>query len=455
MIDRRRILPSIDALLKDPTVQSWIDQFGRETVKSSLRRAVAMVREGRAWEGAEDSTNLLVAAAADLATRFTPALTSVINGTGVVLHTNLGRAPLAQEAIEGQRAASGYGNVELSLETGIRGSRYDHCTDLVCELTGAEAALVTNNNAAAVSLVVNEFARGQEALISRGELVEIGGSFRIPDVITRSGATLREVGTTNRTRTEDFASALGEASGLILRVHPSNYRIEGFVERPPLDQLVRLASEAGVPLVHDVGSGLLSEDFLPGFPKEPTVLASLAAGVGLVTWSGDKLLGGPQAGIIAGASELVERLKANPLLRAFRVDKTTLAALEVTLMLHRDPALARRRVPTLRMLTESAESVEARARGARPAVADPNVEVTVERTRAIVGGGAFPGFELASAGWVVRGVDPERLASAARAGRPPMLGRIDDGAFVIDLRAVVPGEETVAAQRLSDALEQL
>lgn len=439
----------MDSLLADPGVDALVDRYGRETVKRSLRNAVDRARRATDGNGARDPASLLAAAEDDLVTRARPSLTSVINGTGVVLHTNLGRAPLAPEAIAAQTRAAGYGNVELSLETGARGSRYDHCAELICELTGAEAAVVTNNNAAAVSLVVNELAREREVLVSRGELVEIGGTFRIPDVITRSGSRLREVGTTNRTRVGDYASALGAESGLILRVHPSNYRVEGFVERPTVEDLAALAASANVAFAHDVGSGLLSKELLPGFPEEPTVRGSLRGGAGLVTFSGDKLLGGPQAGIIAGASDLVKRLKGNPLLRAFRVDKTTLAALEATLMLYRDPELASRRIPTLRMLRESLVSVESRARTALPHVSAAGVEIEVARTGAVVGGGAFPGFEVESAAWVVKGVDPEPLALAARRQARPLLGRIVDGAFTIDLRTIAAGDETEAARILS------
>ncbi|MCG8467389.1 MAG: L-seryl-tRNA(Sec) selenium transferase [Gemmatimonadetes bacterium] len=451
MTDPRRGLPSMDALLREPPVPGWIERFGRETVKASLARALAAARAERGMNGSGETSRLLASAEADLAARARSSLVTVLNGTGVVLHTNLGRAPLAEEAIRAQTRAAGYGNVELSLESGERGSRYDHCAALICELTGAEAAIVTNNNAAAVSLVVNELARDREVLVSRGELVEIGGSFRIPDVIARSGARLREVGTTNRTRATDYEAAIGGAVGLVLRVHPSNYRVEGFAARPTVADLATVAAGAGVPLAHDVGSGLLRPDLLPGFPEEPSVVGSLDAGADLVTWSGDKLLGGPQAGLIAGRAELVERLRRNPLLRAYRVDKTTLAALEATLMLYRDPDLAARRVPTLRMLRESADSVERRARAACPDVPPP-FEIDVERTRSVVGGGSFPGFELESAAWVIRGGHAARLAHRARSAVRPLLGRIAEDAFAVDLRTIAPGDETATAEVLIASL---
>ena len=318
------------------------------------------------------------------------------------------------------------------------------------------AAIIANNNAAAVALVVNELARGREVLVSRGELVEIGGTFRIPDVVGRSGGRLREVGTTNRTRVSDYAAAVNESTGLILRVHPSNYRVEGFSARPSLEALVSLARERGIPLAHDLGSGLLDADLLPGFPEEPTARGSLAAGVDLATWSGDKLLGGPQAGIIAGDAALIERLRGNPLLRAFRVDKTTLAALEATLMLYRDPELAARRVPALRMLREPVEAVQARAAAALPEP-PPRSGARVEMvpTEAMVGGGAFPGFAISSVGWAVTRVDVERLAAECRAGPLPLIGRIERAEFIVDVRTL-PGEEAArAAEVLSAALARL
>ncbi|WP_419941805.1 L-seryl-tRNA(Sec) selenium transferase [Candidatus Palauibacter sp.] len=403
--------------------------------------------------GRDRLVEILGAAEDDLAARARPSLQSALNGTGVVLHTNLGRAPLAEEARRAQAEAAGYGNVEFALETGRRGSRYDHCADLLCELTGAGAAIVANNNAAAVALVVNELARDREVLVSRGELVEIGGSFRIPDVVARSGGRLREVGTTNRTRVADYEAAIGEGTGLILRVHPSNYRVEGFAARPPLETLAALARDRGIPLAHDLGSGLLDADLLPGFPPGPTVRGSLAAGVDLATWSGDKLLGGPQAGIIAGDPLLVSRFRGNPLLRAFRVDKTTLAALEATLMLYRDPDLAARRIPALRMLREPVEAVEARAAAVRFEVpAGSGARVDVGRTEAMVGGGAFPGFAIPSAGWIVTGVDVDRLAAACRAGDPPLIGRIERAAFMVDVRTLPGGDAARAADVLRRAL---
>lgn len=455
--DPRRRLPSVDALLDRPEVEPWLDRYGRSPVRSALREALELGRSAPPAGEEEEIARALLESAEDILSRmFRPSLRPVLNGTGVVLHTNLGRAVLAPEAIAAQRRAAGYGNVELDLASGSRGSRYDHCVSLLRELTGAEEALVVNNNAAAVALVVNEFANGTEVVVSRGELVEIGGSFRMPDVVTRSGGILREVGTTNRTRIEDYEGA-ARGAGLLLRVHPSNYRVEGFAERPRLEDLVGLARRAAVPLAHDVGSGLLCPELLPGFPYEPTVMGSVAAGTGLVTFSGDKLLGGPQAGLIVGRAELVRRLRRNPLLRAFRVDKTTLAALEATLSLHRDPAVAATRIPTIRMLRESAEGVRSRAREAAeavPAAPPAGVEWSTEATRAVVGGGSFPGFELESAGWIISGLDADMLAGACRAADPALIGRIEEGCFVVDMRTIPPGDEPLAAAILAAAVDE-
>ena len=449
MSDPRRELPSMDALLAEPEARAWGERVGRETVKRALRHAL---EEARRTGGPHGTEPLWRRASEELDRLARPSLRRVLNGTGVVLHTNLGRAPLAAEAVEAQRRAAAYGNVEFSLDRGERSSRYHHCASLVCELTGAEGALVTNNNAAAVSLVVNELAGGREVVVSRGELVEIGGSFRIPDVVARSGARLREVGTTNRTRARDYAEAVSGDTGLLLRVHPSNYRVEGFAGRPDLEEIVAVGAEADVPLAHDVGSGLLDADLLPGFPPEPAVRDSIAAGADLVTWSGDKLLGGPQAGLIAGRAELIDRLRRSPLLRAFRVDKTTLAALEATLMLHRDPETARRRIPALRMLTESLDAVEKRAAGAlERAMTGHGVPVELSSLRAVVGGGAFPGFELDSAGWVVRAPSAEALARACCESDPPLVGRIEKGVFVVDARTLEAEEIDAAAEVLARA----
>jgi len=455
--DPRRRLPAVDRLLELPGPSAWMARRGRDEVVRALRAGLDRVRAelstGSPGPGVP-MERILAAAEVWLEARIRPSLDRVLNGTGVVLHTNLGRAPLAAAALEAmERVGRGYSNLEYDLETGERGSRYEHCTALLRELTGAEAALVVNNNAAAVALTVNEMATGGEVVVSRGELVEIGGSFRVPDIVARAGARLREVGTTNRTRVEDYRRALGPDTGLILKVHPSNYRVEGFVENVELAELVALGRTGGVPVAHDLGSGLLRPELLAGFPAEPTPGASLEAGADLVTWSGDKLLGGPQAGVIVGRREAVDRLRGNPLLRAFRVDRTTLAALEATLRLYRDPVGAVREIPALRMLAEEVASVRERARGALEGFDAPgSARVELRDVTSLVGGGSFPGFELPSAGWEVSGVDADAVDAACRHARPPLVGRVREGTFRVDFRTILPGEESLARDVLAAAL---
>lgn len=454
--DPRRDLPPVDRLLGDERAAAWIERWGRAPVKRAVRDVLDRARArigGGELEGAPEAGRLLDAVAERLRRADRPSLRPVLNATGVVLHTNLGRAPLADEAVEAVgRIGGGYSNLEFDLEEGGRGSRHRHAAELLCELTGAGGAQVVNNNAAAVSLAVNELASGGEVVVSRGEMVEIGGSFRIPDVVERSGGVLRGVGTTNRTRPGDYRAALNERTGMLLKVHPANYRVEGFTETTDLEELVHLGREAGVPVVHDLGSGLLHPDLLGGFPEEPTPSASLEAGADLVTWSGDKLLGGPQAGILAGRPDLLDRLRRNPLLRALRVDKTTLAALEATLRLYRDPATAAERVPALRMLTESAADVRSRARRTLEAAELPRrLEVRVEAMEAVVGGGAYPGHRIASAGWAVGGHPAGRLDAACRTGEPPLVGRVRDDELRLDFRTLRRGREGEAAAALARA----
>jgi L-seryl-tRNA(Ser) seleniumtransferase len=447
----------MDSLLREQEVAGWESRYGREPVKVALRAALDAARSG-VGSGDADSvavSGLLDGARAVLERLFEPSLQRVINGTGVILHTNLGRAPLAPEAVSAMAVALGYSNLEFDLAAGGRGSRHDHCARLLCDLTGAASALVVNNNAAAVALAVNELALDREVIVSRGELVEIGGSFRIPDVVARSGARLVEVGTTNRTRESDYRKGIGPETGLILKVHPSNYRLEGFVESVPVEDLVRLGREAGVPVVHDLGSGLLEPSLLHGYPEEPGVRPSLEAGADLVTWSGDKLLGGPQAGVVLGTGAMIARLRANPLLRAFRVDKLTLAALEATLLLYRDPGVAASRVPALRMLREPADAVEGRATRALPGAESMSATVQVRPVQSLVGGGSFPGHRIASAGWRVSGVAADELEEACRSGRPPLIGRVEEGAFWIDFRTIEPGEEGLVAELLVTAITRL
>jgi L-seryl-tRNA(Ser) seleniumtransferase len=456
--DPRRSLPSVDRLLEHPVAAERIRSRGRAPVVDALRRALEAARTTLATQAGEGRgpgvEELLTAAWAELDSRSRPSLRRVLNGTGVVLHTNLGRSPLSATAAAAVlEIAVGYSNLEYDLDRGQRGDRFAHCVSLLCDLTGAEAAMVVNNNAAAVALVINELAAGREVVVSRGELVEIGGSFRLPDVVMRSGGRLREVGTTNRTRAADVRAAIGPDTGILLKVHPSNYKQEGFVSEVGLHELVSIGRETGVPVVHDLGSGLLLPSALPGFPPEPSPADSVREGADVVTWSGDKLLGGPQAGIIHGSAELMARLRANPLSRAVRVDKLGLAALEVTLRAYTDPETAVTHVPVLTMLTEPAAAVRARAEAALEHVAAAvRHAVGVRSLDSLVGGGAYPGWSIDSAGWAVDG-SASRLDAALRAHSPPLIGRSEEGAFLVDFRTILPGTESEVAAAVSTILE--
>ena len=417
-----RDLPSVDELARGAD-----DPLAVDVARAVLARAREEIRAGmEPGDLAERLTSELEAARR-------PSLRRVLNATGVIVHTNLGRAPLAEEAIARVHdVARGYSNLELDLDDGARGSRQDHLASLVRRLTGAEASLVVNNNAAAVLLALAALAEGREVIVSRGELVEIGDGFRIPDVLARSGARLVEVGTTNRTRAADYERAIGPDTALLLRVHQSNFRLVGFTELPQLEHVAAVAHAHGLPLVDDLGSGALGD--LPG---EPSARESLAAGADLVCFSGDKLLGGPQAGIVAGRADLVERLRRHPLQRALRVDKLTLAALEGTLLLHLD---APGRIPVLHMLAEDASSVRTRAERLATLTGG-----SVEETVARVGGGALPLSELPSFACAL----DESLAAPLRAGEPPVIGIVRDGKLLLDCRTLADDEldEVAAAVR--------
>jgi L-seryl-tRNA(Ser) seleniumtransferase len=360
----------------------------------------------------------------------------VINATGVIVHTNLGRAPLAGDALERVAAvAAGYSNLEYDVGEGARGSRQDHVAPILRRLTGAEAALVVNNNAGALLLALAALAEGSEVLVSRGELIEIGDGFRIPDVLARSGARLREVGTTNRTRAADYERAVGPETALLLRVHQSNFRVVGFTEQPRLEELVRIGRAHAIPVVDDLGSGVLVE--LEG---EPSARDALSAGADLVCFSGDKLLGGPQAGIVVGRADLLDKLRRHPLQRALRADKLTLAALEATLALYLDPKRAAREIPVLRMLGEPLEAVRTRADRLAELVGG-EVEQTVGR----VGGGALPLAELPSFACAVE----EELAAPLRDGEPPVIGILRDGRLLLDCRTLSDEEVDEVAARIA------
>jgi len=422
-----RTLPSVDRLVADPRLADCSHALVVAAARVVLERARVAIREGH------DPGDLVEATLTELAVAARPSLRRVLNASGVLIHTNLGRAPLAQAALDRiVEVGGGYSNLEYDLEAGARGSRQDHLTALLREIIGGEASLVVNNNAAAVMLALAALAEGREVLVSRGELIEIGDGFRIPDVLARSGARLVEVGTTNRTRAADYERAIGPSTALILRVHQANFRVVGFTEQPALGELAAIAKKAGLPLVDDLGSGALT-----AIGDESTAAASLAAGTDLVCFSGDKLLGGPQAGILVGRADLIERLRRHPLQRALRADKLTLAALEGTLALALDPERARAEIPVLRMLDEPIASVLARAERLAGLVGGE-----VEETVARAGGGALPLAELQSYACAVE----EELFDPLRFGEPPVVGIVRDGRLLLDVRALADGEiDEVAA----------
>jgi L-seryl-tRNA(Ser) seleniumtransferase len=420
-----RDLPSVDELARVAG-----DPLAVDAARAVLARAREEIQAGA------DPGDLAARVQDELAAARRPSLRRVLNATGVIVHTNLGRAPLPPFALEhAARVSAGYSNLEYDLAEGARGSRQDHVAAILRRLTGAEAAIVVNNNAAAVLLALAALAEGREVIVSRGELIEIGDGFRIPDVLARSGARLVEVGTTNRTRAADYEHAVGAETALLLRVHPSNFRVVGFSERPALKELAALARRTGLPLLDDLGSGALVE-----VADEPTARAALADGADLVCFSGDKLLGGPQAGIVAGRADLVERLRRHPLHRALRIDKLSLAALEGTLLLYLEPGRALREVPVLRMLHEDASGVRRRAERLAGATGGE-----VEETVARAGGGALPLAELPSFACAVE----ERLAAPLRAHEPPVLGIVRDGRLLLDCRTLTDAEadEVAAAVR--------
>ena len=419
-----RDLPSVDELARGVD-----DPLAVEAARDVLAWAREEIRAGA------DPGDLEARVRESLLTVRAPSLRRVLNATGVIVHTNLGRAPLAAEALaQVVETARGYSNLELDLRDGVRGSRQDHVAPILRRLTGAEAAIVVNNNAAALLLALAALAEDREVIVSRGELIEIGDGFRIPDVLARSGARLVEVGTTNRTRARDYEEAVGPQTSLLLRVHQSNFRVVGFTELPQLADLAAVARRHGVPLLDDLGSGVLAENGLSQGEPEPSARESLAAGADLVCFSGDKLLGGPQAGIVVGRAELVEKLRRHPLHRAVRADKLTLAALEGTLRVYLD---APERIPVLRMLGEDVTAVRARAERLA-ALAGGSVEETVGR----VGGGALPLAELPSFACAVE----ESLAGPLRAGEPPVVGIVRDGRLLLDCRTLADGEvDEVAA----------
>jgi L-seryl-tRNA(Ser) seleniumtransferase len=455
-----RNLPSVNQLLEAPALQALAGDHAHERVAAAVRAELDDIR-GRLKQGESlDGTTALDAVAARvaqrLATDYRPKLQTVINATGIVLHTNLGRAPVAESAARAAfDAAGGYLNLELDLATGKRSSRQDAVRDWLVRLTGAESATAVNNCAAATVIALRALAAGKEVIVSRGQLIEIGGSFRIPEIMAVSGATLREVGTTNVTRVGDYEKAIGPNTGLLMRVHTSNYRVSGFTKAASLEELVALGKKHNLPVVDDVGSGALVDFARFGFAGEPVVRQSVAAGADLALFSGDKLLGGPQAGIIVGKKALVQKIERDPLMRAFRLDKMTLAALEATLRLYLNEERALRDVPVLRMLGTPQKELRPRAEALAARLREiPGVAAKVREAVAFVGGGSLPEQEMKSAVVALTAADVSDadLASRLRTGTPAVMGRVQRGKLLLDVRTVFAEQETDLVEAVRKAV---
>lgn len=449
MTDPRRKLPSVDAVLAHPGVAALLPGHPRPLVVSAIR---GVLEDARAAGGAEPPEGWSSAIERRLTRTSAPSFQPVINATGVVLHTNLGRAPLAAPAIEAlTRLGAGYSTLEYDAGAGARGSRHLHCRDLLVELTGAEDALVVNNAAGGLLLALSALGRNGEAVVSRGELVEIGGAFRIPDVMARSGAQLVEVGTTNRTHLDDYARAVGHKTRVLLKVHRSNFKVSGFTADVPAGEVAQLAHASGAAAVYDLGSGLLLDLAPWGLSGEPLVREAVASGVDLVVFSGDKLLGGPQAGILVGTRAVIEACRKDPIARAVRADKLTLAALEATLRLYREPEKARQDIPVLRMLTKSLDEVRREGESLGKEIGS---EASLVPGESEVGGGSFPGITLKT--WLVQITSPhsaDDFAGRLRSGAPPVIARIAEGHVVLDPRTILPDQVAPTARALRSALD--
>lgn len=449
--DTLRRIPAVDQMLLRPAVASWIACTSREFIVSEIQKLLQEVRDVIRSGPAESEPDLSPEGlervlSERLRQRLLPGLRTVINATGVILHTNLGRAPLSAAAQKSLSAFSAhYTNLEYDLSTAQRSHRDKLIESLLMEILGCEAAVVVNNNAAAVFLILNTLAQGREVLVSRGELVEIGGSFRIPEILARSGAMLREVGTTNKTRIEDYQKAAGPETALVLRVHPSNFRIQGFTERPGLGELAEFAHSRGIPLVEDIGSGCLLDLKPYGIADEPLVQDSLAAGVDVICFSGDKLLGGPQAGIIAGGRKLVDPIRKNPLMRTYRVGKLIYGALEATLQSYRF-GKAKSEIPVARMIAADQADLKRRARRflrkLKPRLpAEANARLC--EGESVVGGGSCPGFSLPTTLIALESgrLSPNTIESRLRSQEPAIILRLDENRVLLDLRTVFPEQE--------------
>jgi L-seryl-tRNA(Ser) seleniumtransferase len=441
--NRYRLIPQTSELLKAAGVVNLSKRYAHEEIVAALRTVLDDVRRTLASGGNlpdfhSPAFGETIATVLEIQRRLN--LRRVVNGTGIIIHTNLGRAPLAAVAIAAiEQASRGYVNIEFNLETGKRGSRYDHVRDLLVQLTGADDAVVVNNCAAAVTIALAAYAKNKEVIVSRGELIEIGGSFRIPDVITQNGAKLREIGTTNKTHMADYENALTSETAVVLKTHTSNYRVVGFTATPTLKQLKSFTTANDLLLIEDLGSGTLIDLSPFGIPDEPTVRQSIAAGVDLVTFSGDKLLGGPQCGVIAGRADLIANIRKDPLLRAMRIDKLSLAALEATLRLYLPPHDPTNEVPVLRMLTATPESQAPRADAlAKQLNQISGVTAVAHSAKAEAGGGSLPAVELESrcVSVEVSGLGVQALADAMRQSEPAVIGRISRGKLVLDVRTL-------------------
>ncbi len=451
-------LPSVERLVHRLEQNTRAGQYPRSLLVACARTVVDAARAQMLNDHPVDISfdGLLAELQRLVSLRMALTLTRAVNATGVIIHTNLGRAPLsakAQQAVV--EAMAGYSTLEVDLRSGGRGSRHHHVNELLAELTGAEAGFAVNNNAAAVLLALTALARGKDVIVSRGELIEIGGSFRLPEVMASSGANLLEVGTTNRTYVYDYERAITPATGLLLKVHRSNFVIDGFVHEPSSAELVELGRRHGVPVVYDLGSGALVDLRMRGLPYEPTVPEVVRAGFDAVTWSGDKLLGGPQAGLVVGKAKTIERLKAHPLARAVRIDKLDTAALAATLQHYRDPEEPWRELPVLQMLVAADEVLRSRASRLREAIGSvlpKGWQLDVRATTAEVGGGALPGAHLASYALAIRSPrSPDDLDAALRSQMPPVFGRIADDVFLLDVRTLLGDDEPI----ILDALKQI
>jgi len=456
-----REIPPVNAILESPAGQRLLAERARPLVVAAvgaaldaLRRQIMAAQDEDEIAGTDRSPEGLANRAAEmLGRRLRPRLRRVVNATGVVIHTNMGRAPLAEEAVAAITAIAGrYNNLELDLSTGERGSRYAHVEGLLAALTGAEAAMVVNNNAAAVLLMLSALAAGREVVVSRGELVEIGGSFRVPEVITQGGARLVEVGTTNKTHPRDYEAAIGPETGALLKVHRSNFRLEGFTSEVPVADLAEIAHRHGLPCLVDWGSGVMLDLARYGLPHEATMPELIAAGADLVTFSGDKLLGAPQGGFIVGRRELVERCRSHPLTRALRVDKLTLAGIEATLKLYLEPGRAVERVPAVRMLTASREQIAPRAEALAAALEAAGIACETIDGVSRAGGGALPAVDLPTRLVAIPHPAPQEVEARLREGDPPVMVRIQAGALLLDPRTLWDDEVDLVVSALRAAI---